>query len=186
MNKQSNSDHSVNKTNFSTRDLVVSALLFAMAIALGMFENALPPMPTPIPMRYGLSNIAVMYALFFLGAPIAYIIAFLKSSFAVMTRGLIAGLTSLSGGLLSITCMYLLNRLSKNKASYSLLGITGALTHNLGQYFFIILIDYLRLPVLTILPMLFFTGVGTGLLSSALLRAALPALKRLHYFKRKI
>ncbi len=176
----------VRKSKFSSRDLVMTAMLFAMAIALGLFENLLPPLPTPVPLRYGLSNIAVMYALLFLGAPAAFTMALLKSGFAVMTRGLIAGLTSLSGGLVSVACMYLLNRLSGNKASIVALGVTGAVTHNLGQYLFIVMIDYLRLPVLAILPLLLITGVITGLLSAALLKAAEPALKRLHNINRKI
>lgn len=171
---------------YSTQKLVALALLFAMAIALGMFENVLPPLPAPVPLRYGLSNIAVMYALFFLGLPSAYTIAILKSLFAVMTRGLIAGLTSLSGGLLSVTCMYMLNRLTGGRVSYSILGVSGAVCHNLGQYLLIILLDYLRIPVLAFLPLLLFTGIVTGLLSSALLRAALPALKRWRYFSDRI
>lgn len=175
-----NPDIDKKKFVYSSRNLVMTAMLFAMAIALGLFENLLPPLPTPVPLRYGMSNIAVMYALLFLGAPVAFTIAVLKSAFAVMTRGLIAGLTSLSGGLVSVSCMYLLNRLSAGKASIVAVGMTGAVTHNLGQYLFIVIIDYLRLPVLSILPLLLVTGVITGLLSAVLLKAAEPALRRLH------
>lgn len=174
------------RSTFSSRNLVTTAMLFAIAIALGLFENLLPPLPAPIPLRYGLSNIAVMYALLFLGAPAAFTIAILKSIFAVMTRGLIAGLISLSGGLVSFVCMYLINRLSGGKASIVAIGVTGAVTHNLGQYLFVLIIDYLRLPVMAILPLLLVTGVITGLLSAALLKAAMPAFKRLHKTSKKI
>ncbi|MDI9460646.1 MAG: Gx transporter family protein [Saccharofermentanales bacterium] len=186
MSKRSGDRSKLPATGYSVRKLVVLALLFAMAIALGMFENILPPLPAPVPLRYGLSNIAVMYALFFLGLPSAYTIAILKGIFAVMTRGLIAGLTSLSGGLISVTCMYMLKRLTGDRVSYSILGVSGAVSHNLGQYLLIILLDYLRIPVLAFLPLLLFTGIVTGLLSSALLRAALPALKRWRYFSDRI
>jgi heptaprenyl diphosphate synthase len=186
MNKDYNDKASPPPAGYSVQKLVILALLFALAIALGMFENILPPLPAPVPLRYGLSNIAVMYTLFFLGVPSAYTIAILKSLFALMTRGLIAGLTSLAGGLISVTCMYMINRLTKGRASYSILGVSGAVSHNLGQYLLIVLLDYLRIPALAFLPPLLFTGIVTGLLSSALLCAALPVLKRWRHFSGRI
>ena len=84
--------------------------------------------------KFGLSNIAVMYALFFLSKGQAYSIAVLKSLFVAMTRGMIAGILSLSGGILSLTVMLILMVLFRDKASYAVISISGAIAHNLGQF----------------------------------------------------
>lgn len=48
-----------------TRKIVLTAMFFATAIVLSIMESAIP-MPIPIPgVKFGLSNIVVMYALFF-------------------------------------------------------------------------------------------------------------------------
>ncbi|HOR14100.1 MAG TPA: Gx transporter family protein, partial [Clostridia bacterium] len=50
----------------NTAKLVLLALLFAIALVLAALENTLPPLPLPFPgLKLGLSNIAIMYALFF-------------------------------------------------------------------------------------------------------------------------
>jgi heptaprenyl diphosphate synthase len=53
--------------------LVLTSLIFAAALVLAVVENALPPLPIAVPgVKFGLSNIAVMYALFFLGRKQAF------------------------------------------------------------------------------------------------------------------
>lgn len=77
----------------ATQSMVLSALMFAAAIVLSIVENMLPPIVVAVPgVKFGLSNIAVMYALFFLGKKQAYTIAILKGLFAFITR--LAGLLS--------------------------------------------------------------------------------------------
>lgn len=163
--------------------MVLTAMFLAVAIALGLMESLLPPLPSPVPMRYGLANIAVMYALLFLSAPAAFVIALAKSTFALISRGLIAGLTSLSGGLVSVLVMLILSQLTSGRISLSLLSVSGALSHNLAQYLFVIALGYMWLPLLALLPVLLVSGVVTGLLSAALLKAAEPALRRLQLLK---
>lgn len=156
------------------------ALLFAMALALNLFESAfLPPIPSPVPMRYGLSNLAVMYALFFLGPKPAFTISILKSAFIMMTRGLIAGLVSLGGGLLSVLVMWLFHRLWKPRISYMLISVVGAICHNAGQLLMAMIILRLPLAFQYIIPLMALAGVGTGVLSAVLLRVIMPALAKL-------
>lgn len=158
------------------RKLTLTALLFAMALALNLFESLLPPIPSPVPLKYGLSNLAVMYALFFLGPKPAFSIAVLKALFVIMTRGLFAGLVSLGGGLLSVLTMYLLYRLSARRLSYLLISVAGAITHNAGQL--LVAMFVLRMPLAFgyIIPLMALTGVGTGILSAVLLKLIIPAL----------
>lgn len=162
-----------------TRQLVLTGLFFAVALVLSIVENMLPPVPIPVPgIKFGFSNIAVMFALFFMAKGQAYTIAVLKALFVVITRGAIAGLLSLFGGLLSLTVMVLLLLLFKDRISYLVISIAGAIAHNLGQFIAITLI-YTGFYMVAYLPVLLISGVAAGIVTAALLRFILPAFKKL-------
>jgi len=163
----------------TTRRLVHAGLIFALAIVLAIAENAFPPLPLPVPgVKFGLSNIAVMYAMIFLTKGQAYSIAVLKALFVFATRGLIAGILSLSGGILSLTVMMLLMAILRDRISYTLLSISGAIAHNLGQ-FAVITVIYTGMYLWAYLPLLIVSGVLAGIVTAMLLRFIIPALKRL-------
>ncbi|NLT49216.1 MAG: Gx transporter family protein [Clostridiales bacterium] len=162
-----------------TQSMVLAAMIFAVALVLSLVENMMPPLPIAVPgVKFGLSNIAVMYALFFLGKKQAYLIAVLKGGFVFITRGIIAGALSLSGGILSITVMLLLLVVFREKISYLSISIFGAVSHNIGQFLVIILL-YTGMNILPYLPVLLISGVIAGIVTSTLLRFIMPALKRL-------
>lgn len=162
-----------------TKQIVLTGLFFAVALVLSIMENMLPPVPMPVPgVKFGLSNIAVMFALFFMAKGQAYTIAVLKALFVVMTRGAIAGLLSLCGGLLSLTVMVLLLLLFKDRISYLAISIAGAIAHNLGQFIAITLI-YTGFYMVAYLPVLLISGVVAGFVTATLLRFILPAFKKL-------
>lgn len=162
-----------------TQSMVLAAMIFAVAVVLAFVENMLPPLPIVVPgVKFGLSNIAVMYALFFLGARYAFLIAFLKGGFVFITRGIIAGALSISGGILSVTVMLLLLFVIKEKISYLGISIFGAVSHNIGQ-FLVITALYTGMNMLPYLPVLLVSGVVAGIVTSTLLRFILPAFKRL-------
>jgi len=161
--------------------LVLTSLLFAIALVLSIVENSLPSISflVPVPgVKLGLSNIAVMYALFFLNKKPAFTIAVLKGLFVVMTRGTIAGILSLSGGLLSVIVMALLMAVFKDKISYLILSIFGAIMHNVGQ-FIVVSVIYSNVYLWVYLPVLLISGVVAGIATSTLLRFILPAFNRL-------
>ncbi len=164
-----------------TKLLVLTALLFAVALVLSVVENSLPSVSLLIPVpgvKLGLSNIAVMYALFFLKKKPAFAIAVLKGLFVAMTRGPIAGLLSLSGGVLSVLVMSLLIFVFKDRISYLALSIFGSITHNVGQFIVVSLI-YTNMYLWVYLPVLLISGVIAGIATSILLRFILPAFNRL-------
>lgn len=162
-----------------TRKMVLTAMLFAAAIVLSILENLLPVIPVPVPgVKFGLSNIVVMYALFFLGTSEAFTIAVLKGGFAFLTRGTIAGFLSLAGGVFSIGIMVVLLFLFREKISYFLLGIAGAVFHNIGQFTVISLIN-IGMSMWYYLPVLLVFGLAAGAATSVLLRFILPAFKKL-------
>lgn len=165
-----------------TQKLVLTSLFFAIAIILSIIENSLPPLPIAIPgVKFGLSNIAVMYVLFFIGGKQAYAVAVLKAIFVFSTRGWIASVLSLSGGLLSVTVMILFMYLFKDKVSYLILSIFGAISHNIGQLIAVSIV-YTNLYLLYFFPLLLLTGVMAGIVTSVLLKFIQPAFKRVGFY----
>lgn len=166
--------------NFNkTQMLVLTSMIFASALVLAIVENSLPALPIAVPgVKFGLSNIAVMYALFFLGKKQALTIGILKSAFVFITRGGIAGLLSLSGGILSIVVMILLMAIFRDKISYLMISIFGALFHNAGQ-FIVISIIYTGMNMWAYFPVLLISGLVAGIVTSSLLKFIMPAFQRL-------
>ncbi|MEG0110620.1 MAG: Gx transporter family protein, partial [Oscillospiraceae bacterium] len=65
---------------FSTRSVALTGMLFALAIVLSFAEGMLTPIfGLPPGVKLGLSNIVVMYALFFMGRKEAVMLIILKS-----------------------------------------------------------------------------------------------------------
>lgn len=163
------------------RRLTVTGLLFACAIVLSVIESSLPLL-SPIPgVKLGLSNIAVMYALFFVGGRNALSIAALKGLFVLAVRGVTAGLLSLGGGLLSVGAMLLLQMIFKKKISYFMLSVFGAVLHNAGQLAVASLL--MNTPLFGYFPVLFLSGIAAGITTSVLLRVTFPVLRKLNFNK---
>jgi heptaprenyl diphosphate synthase len=162
-----------------TKLLVLTALLFAVALVLSIAEHSFPPIFTAVPgVKLGLSNIPVMYALFFLDKKPAFMIAILKGFYVLITRGFIAGILSLSGGILSLLIMLLLYVIFRERISYFVLSIFGAVFHNIGQFTVISLI-YTNIYLWVYLPVLLISGVLAGMATSVLLRLIMPAFNRM-------
>ena len=156
-----------------------TGLLAALAIALSFLEGLLPPLPLlPPGAKLGLSNLATMCAAQCLGLPSALFLAVFKGLFALFIRGGMAGLMSLSGGVISTVVMWLL--LKKANASLGVVGVCGALAHNAAQlcaaYFLT------STSVLFYVPFLLVFGVLTGLLTGLVLKLTLKPLERLQKY----
>ena len=158
--------------------VALMAMLFALAVALTFLEYMIP-IPTPVPgIRLGLSNIVVMYSLFFMRKRDAATLAVLKALFVFLTRGATAAALSLSGGLLSVLVMSLALVIFSDRISYLMVSVLGAVFHNLGQMCVASLI--LGSALWYYMPVLLLTGIAAGLATSLLLKATLPAFKRLN------
>lgn len=167
----------------NTKNLALSGLLFALAMALSFLESSIAPMLGLMPgVKIGLANIVVMYALFFMGTRQAFTLVLLKAFFVLLTRGAVAGLLSLSGGVLSLIVMLILYKLPR-RPTYFIISVCGALSHNLGQLAAVSLV--LNTPLaLASAPVLILSGLGMGLVTSTSLNALLPALERLGFFQK--
>ena len=157
-----------------TTTTVRLALLFAAAMTLSWLEGLLPAF-VPVPgIKPGLSNIVTMYALFFVGTPSALVLAVLKGMFAALTRGLTAGMLSLSGGILSVIVMALCRKMGATPVFCSAL---GGVFHNVGQL--VIACVLLSTPFLWYyLPVLVLSGLVMGLITGAVLHLTMSALDK--------
>lgn len=165
------------KNSFSAaKKVAFCGLLAALAIVLTIFENMLPEIPLlPPGCRLGLSNIVTMFCAGTVGLPAALCIALLKSGFVFLTRGVTAGLMSLSGGLFSTLIMWLC--LKYGRFGMIGVGICGALAHNAAQ---LLMAVWITSPaVFSYTPILILFSIPAGAVTGTVLRFALPALNRI-------
>ena len=172
---------------YSAGKISLMGLLFALAMVFSYLES-LVSIPGLLPgMRLGLSNLGTMYCLFFLGKSSGYTMAVLKAGFVVLTRGAVAGALSLSGGLLSVTAIVLLDCLSKHSLHYVTLSAVGAVFHNIGQ---LVVARFLTSVFLYYyIPVLLLTGLAVGIMTGKLFVWIIPYLPeryrtKLHRFEK--
>lgn len=168
----------VQKTRTSSMAAAQMGLLFALAICLSWLEGLFPTL-IPVPgIKLGLSNIVTMYCVFLRGKRQAFLLAVLKAGFVLITRGVVAAVLSLGGGLLSVLVMTVLFALLREKASYITISVAGAVLHNIGQLLIAAYILQLGAVIWYYLPVLLLSGSVMGVLTAVLLRALLPLLER--------
>lgn len=149
----------------------------ALALVLSFIENRFVILPACPGVKLGLANVAVMLSIFFISKKTAYGIVILKALFSLATRGVMAGVLSLSGGVASITLIIIVLSINKD-ASLSFLGVVGALCHNLIQ-FLVICFFYGGVSFLPYLPLLIVSGVLFGVVNAALLKALFPHFRKI-------
>lgn len=159
---------------YSAGKISLMGLLFALAMVFSYLES-LVTIPGLLPgMRLGLSNLVTMYCLFFLGKGSGYTMAVLKAGFVTLTRGAVAGALSLSGGLLSVTAIVLLDYFSKHSLHYVTLSVVGAVFHNIGQ---LVMARFLTNVFLYYyIPVLLLTGLAVGVMTGKLFEWIIPYL----------
>ena len=154
----------------------VSAVLTALAMIFSYVE-ALFPFHFGIPgIKLGLSNLAVLVALYGLGTPYAFAVnmtRILLSGF--LFGGVSAIMYSLAGGLLSLAAMLLLKK--TDKLSILAVSVMGGICHNIGQLIVAMLVVE-NLKLIFYVPVLLISGFLTGLLIGIVCRVILPAVKR--------
>ena len=153
--------------------------MLAIMMVVAFFEQMLPPLPLlPPHVKLGLSNVITMYCFFFVGKKYTVILLILKSSFVLLTRGQIAFLLSLTGGMLSILVIVALVFLFRTKVSYMVISIAGAIFHNIGQLTALSLI-FRNNFVFYYLPILLISGIIMGSVTGTLLKIVMPVFKNI-------
>lgn len=168
----------MNNNSKNVRKITLGGLLLALSVSTSFLEGAaVANVMLPPGVRLGVSNIITMYCLFFLGFKSALVLLILKSIFALMTRGVIAGCLSLMGGLFAIFAMESLNRLFKDMDK-TYISIAGGVFHNLGQLLgaFVLLHNPY---VIYYLPVLFVFGIISGTVTGVSLRLIMPYFNKI-------
>lgn len=162
----------------STQQIAQLGLLAALVMTLSFLESLLPPLPMlPPGFKIGISNIAVMYALFCGGLGYGAILSVLKSFFILFINGGYAFVLSLCGSLFSVLVMSLLIKLLGQKVSYIALSVSGALCHNAAQ---LIVVSFITAStsVFYYSPVLIIAAVLCGSATAAAVKTALPLLEK--------
>ncbi|MBR1584696.1 MAG: Gx transporter family protein [Clostridia bacterium] len=115
-----------------TRRVALSGLLIAMMLVLGYVESLIPAVSGVPGIKLGLSNGVLIFAVYMLDLPTAWVLMVLK----VLLSGLLFGgfntiMYALAGGVLSMLGMTLLSRLQgMHPVTVSM---AGGVLHNVGQ-----------------------------------------------------
>lgn len=162
-----------------------TGILGAAALAFSFIEKLLlGAFPLPMGIKPGFSNIIVMFACCSLGFIPALLISVIKAGFAALVSGISSGFISLCGGLLSVTTVYILIKISKNKLSFTGISVLSSVMHNMGQLLAASAITGSGL-FLSYTPVLLISGVIFGSITGTVLNITLPYLQKLNIYDHK-
>ena len=153
--------------------LTLLALCLALSLMLFFVELRLPLVAAVPGFKLGLANIVTVAALRLFRAREALLLLVLRIVLGAAFAGSLPALSfSLAGGLLALSVGVLLLR-AVPRVPFALLGIAGALSHNVGQLlaasFWLGTLDvFYYAPALFFLAV--FTGSATGFLAQEILR----------------
>lgn len=168
------------------RELALKAMMTALISVLAIVDNLfLPPLPVPVPVRYGLANIVIMFAAFSGRRKFALAFGTYKVLLAFLTRGYAAFLTSAGGTLFSIVFILFGSSFLRSCLRFEITGVTAAILHNLGQL--IAAVFFLKAlsidNLLYIIPFSIFIGSISGYFSAVLTKILIKTLQGEKSFK---
>lgn len=160
-----------------TERVALSGMLLALTLVLGLVESFIP-VPIPIPgVKLGLSNGVLIFAVYMLNIPTAYVLMALK---VALSSALYAGFGAfpyaMAGGILSMTAMALLSRVkSLHPVTVSMI---GGVCHNVGQVAMAMLM--LQTPrLMYYMAVLMLVGLATGALTGVCAHQVIKHLRRM-------
>lgn len=144
------------------RRYIYLSLLTAMALAISLFESAMP-LPFIAPgAKLGLSNIVILVSLVVFGFYDGFFVGVLKSILLMLVTGSVTSMIySLAGAIGSVCVMFLAYKYLSNYLSLIGVSILGAATHNFIQISVAVLVTKTVL-IYTYLPLLVGVGIFTG------------------------
>lgn len=162
---------------FTPKRVALCGLLLAMMLILGWVEKQIP---TPHPaIKLGLSNSVLIFAVYMLDIPTAYVLMVFKVLLSNVLFGNLgsAFLLGFSGGVFSLTAMVLISRV---KGMHPVtVSIVGGVMHNVGQLTMAKVA--LNLPgVMTILPVMMIMGLVFGALTGVCADRVMKYMKHMH------
>ena len=160
-----------------TRRVALSGLLIAMMLVLGFIESQIPINAGVPGIKLGLSNGILIFAIYMLDIPTAWLLMVLK----VTLSGLLFGgfntiLYALAGGVLSMIAMTLLSRFkSLHPVTVSM---AGGVMHNVGQVALAMVIFHTQ-QLLYYMAVLMLVGLLCGALTGVTAAAVMKHMKKI-------
>lgn len=119
-------------TRERTQWVALCGLLVALMLVLGFVESLLPVAAGIPGIKLGLSNGVLIFAVYMLGIPTAFVLMALKVVLSgLLFGGVSAMMYAFAGGLLSMLVMSLLSRVKG--VHPVVVSMAGGLSHNVGQ-----------------------------------------------------
>ena len=156
---------------FNTKRVALCGLLLAMMLILGWIEKQIP---TPHPaMKRGISNSVLIFAVYMLDIPTAFVLMFFKVFLSnVMFGSLgVSFALGLGGGFVSLAAMVLLSRV---KGMHTVtVSVVGGVMHHVGQILMATVVTVTpglmaALPFLMIMGLVF--GAVTGVCADRVMK----------------
>ena len=146
------------KKRFDTKRVALCGMLLAVMLILGWVESLVR---LPYGVKLGLSNSVLIFALYMLDIPTAYLLMLFK----VFVSNLLFGnlgvtfMMGFAGGITSLTMMMLISRI---KGMHPVtVSIVGGVFHNVGQI--LMAMALAKSPaLLSLMPPLMLSGMGFG------------------------
>lgn len=144
-------------------------------LVLGYAESLLPSFGIP-GIKPGLSNSVLIFAVYMLGIPTAYIMMTLKVLLSgLLFGGMTAMIYAFAGGLASLTVMCLVSRI--RKVPPAAVSMAGGVCHNAAQVGIAMLILHTPAQMLYYLAVLMAVGLGCGFLTGVIAASVMKHVK---------
>ena len=164
------------KKRFTVQTVAQCGLLTAMMLVLGFIESLMPVAAGVPGIKLGLSNGVLLFALYMMDAPTAFLLMLLK----VLLSGLLFGgvsamMYAMAGGVCSMLGMILLKKLRFHMVTVSM---AGAVLHNLGQVLLAMIILETD-QLIYYMAVLLLVGLACGAVTGVAAKATIGHMKKL-------
>ena len=167
----------MNKQRITTKQLALCSVLLTLMLVLGWVESLFPPLMGVPGIKLGLSNGVLIFAVYMLSLPTAWVLMLLKVVLSSLFLGGVAALPyALAGGVLSLASMCLLSRMKwMHPVTVS---IVGGVMHNVGQIVMAMIILHTS-QLAYYMAVLMLSGILFGALTGGFLGDFIPQLCKL-------
>ena len=163
----------MNRNRQGARRIALCGLLTAIMLVLGYVESMIP---IGVPgIKLGLSNSVLIFAVYMLNIPTAFVLMVLKVVLSGLLFGGVQAMAyAMAGGVLSLTAMSLLSR--SPRIHPVTVSIAGGVMHNVGQVAMAMLILQTGL-LMYYMAVLMIAGLACGALTGVAASAVMKHLK---------
>lgn len=162
-----------------SKRVALCGLLLALMLVLGYVESLLPAVSGVPGIKLGLSNSVLIFAVYMLNVPTAFVLMGLKVALSGMLFGGVSAMIyAAAGGVLSLTVMCLLSRV--RGLHPVVVSMAGGVFHNVGQLGMAMLI--LQTPSLAYyLAVLMLSGLATGAVTGVAASSVMKHVKSIRH-----